>query len=141
VTGSWQYPTRKQYETVNYTSWTENCEESAIGRALDNAGYASSPSREEMQKVERASAAQSGDPLADGPSEHLVRRVKELVQKAHDEDKLLSGIELVKALEMIDRQKTDGSLAALENSFKERLEEKRGKLDEQADTPAEEELF
>lgn len=70
-----------------------------------------------------------------------MRRVKELVQKAHDEDKLLSGIELVKALEMIDRQKTDGSLAALENSFKERLEEKRGKLDEQADTPAEEELF
>ena len=24
---------------VNFTSWNENCEESAVGRALDNAGY------------------------------------------------------------------------------------------------------
>lgn len=43
----------KEYESVNYTSWTENCEESAVGRALDNAGYASSPSRDEMAKVGR----------------------------------------------------------------------------------------
>jgi hypothetical protein len=43
----------KEYESVNYASWTENAEESAVGRALDNAGYASSPSREEMRKVER----------------------------------------------------------------------------------------
>lgn len=43
----------KKYESVNYTSWTENAEESAVGRALDNAGYAGSPSREEMKKVER----------------------------------------------------------------------------------------
>lgn len=42
----------KEYESVNYSSWTENCEESAVGRALDNAGYASSPSREEMAKAE-----------------------------------------------------------------------------------------
>lgn len=45
----------KEYESVNYTSWTENAEESAIGRALDNAGYASNgkPSKEEMIKVQR----------------------------------------------------------------------------------------
>lgn len=45
----------KTYESVNYSSWTENCEESAVGRALDNAGYASNgkPSREEMEKVGR----------------------------------------------------------------------------------------
>jgi hypothetical protein len=43
----------KQYESVNYTSWVENCEESAIGRALDNAGYSGNNkcSREEMKKV------------------------------------------------------------------------------------------
>jgi hypothetical protein len=29
----------KEYESVNYSSWTETCEESAIGRALDNVGY------------------------------------------------------------------------------------------------------
>lgn len=45
----------KEYEAVNYTSWTENCEESAIGRALDNAGYSGDLkcSREEMEQAER----------------------------------------------------------------------------------------
>ena len=43
---------------VNRTSHVENCETSAIGRALANAGYAGSdmtkrPSREEMSKVNR----------------------------------------------------------------------------------------
>jgi hypothetical protein len=44
---------------VNATSALENCETSAIGRALANAGYAAKgkrPSREEMNKVQRLSA-------------------------------------------------------------------------------------
>ena len=46
---------------VNRTSHVENCETSAIGRALANAGMAGSdyskrPSREEMAKVQRAEA-------------------------------------------------------------------------------------
>lgn len=53
---------------VNRTSHVENCETSAIGRALANAGFAGSdwtkrPSREEMQKVQRyeqAAPARSG---------------------------------------------------------------------------------
>lgn len=45
---------------VNSTSAVENCETSAVGRALANANYApkgaqARPSREEMTKVERAS--------------------------------------------------------------------------------------
>lgn len=47
---------------VNKTSHVENCETSAIGRALANMGYAAKgkrPSREEMQKVER-----KADPVA-----------------------------------------------------------------------------
>jgi hypothetical protein len=45
----------QEYESVNYTSWLENAETSAIGRALANFNYAGSkrPSREEMQKAER----------------------------------------------------------------------------------------
>jgi hypothetical protein len=42
---------------VNATSFVENCETSAIGRALANCGYATHgkrPSREEMSKVSRA---------------------------------------------------------------------------------------
>lgn len=44
----------KEYASVNYTSWTENCEESAIGRALDNAGYSGNDkcSREEIVKAQ-----------------------------------------------------------------------------------------
>lgn len=46
---------------VNKTSFVENCETSAIGRALANCGYAakgSRPSREEMEKVQRTPAPQ-----------------------------------------------------------------------------------
>ncbi len=43
----------KEYESVNYTSWLENSETSAIGRGLANCGYQGSKraSREEMQKA------------------------------------------------------------------------------------------
>lgn len=47
----------KSYESVNFSSWTENAEESAVGRGLDNSGYASNAraSRDEMEKAERMS--------------------------------------------------------------------------------------
>ncbi len=53
---------------VNKTSHVENCETSAIGRALANAGYApkgARPSREEMAKA-TADAVTDGDLLAPG---------------------------------------------------------------------------
>lgn len=52
---------------VNQTSYVENCETSAIGRALANAGYhgrregSPRPSREEMQKVQRMGGAPAPD--------------------------------------------------------------------------------
>lgn len=48
----------REYEEVNYSSWTENAETSAIGRALANAGYSGNKraSREEMEKVNRYSS-------------------------------------------------------------------------------------
>lgn len=55
---------------VNQTSALENCETSAIGRALANAGYATKgkrPSREEMGKVQRQSAATIAVEKADDP--------------------------------------------------------------------------
>jgi len=44
-----------EYEEVNYSSWTENCETSAIGRALANMNISGNkrPSRQEMEKVQR----------------------------------------------------------------------------------------
>jgi len=45
----------KAYESVNYSSWNENCEESAVGRALDNAGYSGNLkcSLEEMEQAQK----------------------------------------------------------------------------------------
>ncbi len=61
---------------VNKTSALENCETSAIGRALANAGYApmgSRPSREEMDKVNRA--IEAGPPGEEGPKPQRFQRV------------------------------------------------------------------
>ena len=53
---------------VNATSALENCETSAIGRALANAGYVTKgkrPSREEMSKVKAAEPKPFAEKLAD----------------------------------------------------------------------------
>jgi len=44
-----------KYESVNFSSWTENCEESSVGRGLDNLGFSGNKkaSRDEMQKAQR----------------------------------------------------------------------------------------
>jgi hypothetical protein len=63
---------------VNSTSFVENCETSAIGRALANCGYATHgkrPSREEMSKVSQAENPSAGhaSPSSPGASEHIPR--------------------------------------------------------------------
>jgi len=52
---------------INKTSHVENCETSAIGRALANLGLHGSkrPSREEMEKVERMTKEQAVDNVKD----------------------------------------------------------------------------
>ena len=55
---------------VNSTSALENCETSAIGRALANAGYAAKgkrPSREEMGKVARVKNDIASETIANAP--------------------------------------------------------------------------
>jgi hypothetical protein len=55
---------------VNATSALENCETSAIGRALANAGYAAKgkrPSREEMGKVARLKNDMASEAIANAP--------------------------------------------------------------------------
>ena len=57
---------RRGQGNVNKTSHLENCETSAIGRALANLGFQTKkrPSREEMEKVERYDAAPPFDSSA-----------------------------------------------------------------------------
>jgi hypothetical protein len=90
---------------VNATSALENCETSAIGRALANAGYASKgkrPSKEEMVKVARTKLAEPKQdyiPVVkeDDPwtiktvpmpitSEQAVQTVKEIIGGTTDKD-------------------------------------------------------
>jgi len=65
----------KEYESVNYSSWVENCEESAIGRALDNYGYAGNDkcSREEMKKVQNYNDRSLNKPAPEHPFTKLVK--------------------------------------------------------------------
>ncbi len=88
------YAAEKPGNGANQTSWHENCETSAIGRALANMGYATSqkerPSKQEMQKVNRAQpqpapmreqmavAAQNGPPMSDRQRGFLISLAKEL---------------------------------------------------------------
>jgi hypothetical protein len=61
---------------VNRTNASENCETSSIGRALANLGFATKgkrPSREEMQKVQRAQQIEKEKkPLSDAAWDALV---------------------------------------------------------------------
>lgn len=71
---------------VNATSALENCETSAIGRALANAGYATKgkrPTREEMAKVAAKSAAQSAIEEAKAK---MAQTGKEYVPVAKEDD-------------------------------------------------------
>ena len=61
---------------ANLTSWHENCETSAIGRALANLGFVTTneprPSRQEMEKVGRLSPNVVTSP-SPGPLPHFRR--------------------------------------------------------------------
>jgi hypothetical protein len=75
----------QEYESVNYTSWLENAETSAIGRALANAGYQGSKraSREEMQKAgDREEAGQRESEQVAARNRALVVELEAELEKA-----------------------------------------------------------
>ena len=72
---------------VNSTSHMENCETSAIGRALANCGYAGSdpskrPSREEMAKVVRYEGDMKITGTSNAPSEKQLWKYNSELKKA-----------------------------------------------------------
>jgi hypothetical protein len=87
---------------VNATSHVENCETSAIGRALANWVYQAGkrPSREEMGKVERMGGTPA--PSGDGPSDAQIKLLRAL--KYQGDPRALSRRE---ASAEIDRLKTE----------------------------------
>jgi len=110
---------------VNRTSHVENCETSAVGRALANAGYAGSdvnkrPSREEMSKVQRMSqgtdarmpSVQVTQP-AGTASDKQVGFAKSLLKKA--------GHPYPQGLESMDKRDMTALIDALKNGTYEPL--------------------
>lgn len=95
---------------VNRTSHVENAETSAIGRALANYIFQSKtaprPSREEMQKVERANSMPTND--AD-----LVTKFREACKKAG-----LDPQDVAKAAGVDLNELTDASMPKLRDAFK-----------------------
>lgn len=78
---------------VNATSPVENCETSAIGRALANWIYVTKsdkrPSREEMEKVQRRTEAKKAAAVPDAENAERIRLyVTEGVHEAADQDSL-----------------------------------------------------
>lgn len=79
----WAYEERNtgSSQEVNFAAWVENCETSAIGRAFANMGLTGGgerPSKEEMDKVERAKAAASTKSTVAG----VVEKPKLVLRKA-----------------------------------------------------------
>ena len=78
---------------ANTTSWVENCETSAIGRALANWKYQGSkkarPSKEEMSKVSKEPPTKKAEPQKTGQSPSKITEValKDLVFSQCGEDK------------------------------------------------------
>jgi hypothetical protein len=69
---------------VNSTSALENCETSAIGRALANAGYATKgkrASREEMSKV--AVKANTEAVIAENNCQHRLEETSKAISRSH----------------------------------------------------------
>lgn len=61
---------------ANKHAWVENCEESAIGRALDNAGFATQCSKEEMKKVMVAEKSKHEIRNPDSPASiHQIKKI------------------------------------------------------------------
>lgn len=77
---------------VNRTNALENCETSAIGRALANAGFAPKgkrPSREEMEKADRVTPAAGARDYLREQCERFdidMNAVKAAYQRLHNED-------------------------------------------------------
>ncbi len=83
---------------ANESAWLENCETSAIGRALANAGYSGSkrPSREEMAKVKRHEDAEPDPNAATEAQRKMMFALAKDAQLSHEKLKDLLATEVGK---------------------------------------------
>ena len=110
---------------VNRTSALENCETSAIGRALANLGYAAKgkrPSREEMEKVV--------EPVELGPKDWLWDQVQVFKAWSKDEkvEAIRSAMKYLAIEEVSDRDLADRVFAHVTGVYESRPGESQEKL-------------
>lgn len=104
---------------VNRTSALENCETSAIGRALANMGFAAKgkrPSREEMDKANR------GVPNRDPYNASMFPAIADLIGQADDRDKLTAAWKEINRAEKVG-QINLGETEALRGTWNMRKDE------------------
>jgi hypothetical protein len=124
ISTGWAEETRGD-GNVNRTSHLENCESSAVGRALANAGLAGSdpskrPSREEMAKVSRAgggtpSASSSGSNYPSLASDKQMDALRKMgKRRGHaDDEALAEALTLLcgKTIGLLTMSRADASFA------------------------------
>ena len=113
---------------VNRTSHLENCESSAVGRALANAGLAGSdpakrPSREEMAKVARAGGGGGGTPASGSGTYATAKQVAYLRRLGTDrgymtEEALQAAIDTVLGTEALVSQLTPAQASRVIDAWK-----------------------
>lgn len=109
----------KKYESVNYSSWIENCEESAIGRALDNAGFSPNKtcSREEMQKSQRMNnTIKNGNEAASDKQKYALKTM--LAKKYGGDFKIPP--ELIEALDKLSKKGASKKIEELKKELDEK---------------------
>lgn len=111
---------------VNQTSHVENCETSAVGRALANAGIAGSDpakraSREEMQKVQRSGGGpvHYGNKPSGMASEKQRQFIRDLANKNKFQVELPADLSFADASALIEALKGGRMLAQYEASSEE----------------------
>lgn len=106
------YAYERETGAVNKTSFVENCETSAVGRALANANYTGNgnrPSREEMAKVERV----------EQETQRLVDELEAVIAKHADDMTSDERIAADHALTTKDHARLAKGLAYLQEKFSE----------------------
>ena len=113
---------------VNRTSHLENCESSAVGRALANAGLAGSdpakrPSREEMSKVVRAGGGGGGTPASGSGTYATAKQMGYLRKLGHDrghttEEALQAAVDSVLTAHVLVSQLTPAQASRVIDAWK-----------------------
>lgn len=115
---------------VNKTSALENCETSAIGRALANLGYAAKGKRASREEMEKATREDPDEDEAIAAWRRLWEDAK-VLKSWDDEERMVAikaAMKLLKIEEVTDRDKAETILAHITDEYGKRPMDEQGAL-------------